>query len=132
METCKQSSPEKALAEGRLWEYLDAYLERCRESSKDAKRGSGGFPNLAGFCRYLGCGLQEAEAFRSSYPAEADRINTVLEDEAFNNGGQLSPTLLSAYLKHRLGYGDKSEAVSGTDCGEVRVVFEHDISEDGA
>ncbi|MBR7099498.1 MAG: hypothetical protein IKC59_08785 [Clostridia bacterium] len=132
METCKQISLEAALEGGRLWDALDEYLERCRSTGGEGKRGGGSFPNIAGFCRFLGCGLQDAEAFRLSHPAEADRLNTVLEDEAFNCGGHLSPTLLSAYLKHRLGYGDKSEAVSGTDCGEVRVIFEHDVAEDGA
>ena len=44
----------------------------------------------------------------------------------------LSPTVVSAYLKHRLGYGEKSEAVSSADAGEIRLIFDHDISEDGA
>ena len=50
--------------------------------------------------------------------------------EALN--AELSPTVLTAYLKKRLGYGEKSEATTSTECGQLRIVFEHDILEDGA
>ena len=53
-----------------------------------------------------------------------------MEDEALN-ASSVSPTLITAYLKRRLGYAEKPEA-SSAECGDVRVIFEHDITEDGA
>ena len=129
----KSVSLEEITEKGQLQKYLNRYLKSCKAPpDADPKKELGKFPNLAGFCRWLGCGISEADSLRISHPKEADWLNAVMEDEAFNGSARLSPTLLSAYLKRRLGYADKSEAVSGTDCGEMRVIFEHDISEDGA
>ena len=74
-------------------------------------------------------GLEEIEALRRRSPEVWGRICALLEDEALNS--DLSPTLLSAYLKRRLGYGEKSEHIDA-DCGQMTLVFEHDIAEDGA
>ena len=35
-------------------------------------------------------------------------------------------------LADAIGYSEKTDAISGAECGEMRVIFEHDISEDGA
>ena len=51
----------------------------------------------------------------------------VLEDEALNS--DLSPTLLSAYLKRRLGYDTPARALAQKD--QICISFEHDIIEDG-
>ncbi len=126
-------SLEKITADGMLPKYLKRYLKSCRPPpDADPKKAVGTFPNVAGFCRWLGCGISEADALRISHPKEADWLSAVMEDEALNGSSHLSPTLLSAYLKRRLGYSEKADAVSGADCGEMRVIFEHDISEDGA
>lgn len=85
------------------------------------------FPNLAGFCRYLGIATEELEDISQDYPTEYKRILTALEDEALNSS--LSPTLLSAYLKKRLGY-DKDTSRSPHE-GQLEIRFEHDILEDG-
>jgi len=123
-----------------LMEQLDAYLAFCRQAkdgTEERSRGKGGkeslFPNLAGFCRWMGGGLSDAEALRTVNARLYGRIGAVLEDEALN--ADLSPTVLSAYLKRRLGYGDtegsaKSTAVPG-DGEQLRLVFDHDILEDG-
>ena len=63
----------------------------------------------------------------AKYPAAFDKLIAVFEDEAFNS--DVSPTLLSAYLKKRLGY-EKKEGSEIYE-GEMKVVFEHDIMEDG-
>ena len=73
-----------------------------------------------------------ADRSRTTDPATADYLSAALEDAALNRSPMLSPTVVSAYLKHRLGYGEKSEAVSSADAGEIRLIFDHDISEDGA
>ena len=50
-----------------------------------------------------------------------------MEDEVLNSAR--SPALLNAYLKERLGYGEKSNA--DTTEQVLLPVFEHDILEDG-
>lgn len=118
---------------GTLPSLMDAYLQECRasgEPSKGAKHAEGSFPNLAGFCRLLGCGVSSAERLRREHPSLYDRICAILEDEALN--ASISPNLLSAYLKRRLGYGEKQESEGVTaECEQLRLVFEHNILEDG-
>lgn len=118
---------------GTLPALMDAYLQDCRASSEESRGGKRQekiFPNLAGFCRQLGCGISSAERLRREHPALYDRICAILEDEALN--ASISPNLLSAYLKRRLGYGEKQESEGVTaECDQLRLVFEHDILEDG-
>ena len=120
---------------------LEKYIEGCRiydreedtppdAGKKRASRRSGGrFPNLAGFCRFLGCGISHLQKLCSEVPRLYDLICTTLEDELLMSSP--SPSLLSYYLKKRLGYDEKEEPASAS-CGEMRLVFEHDILEDGA
>ena len=111
---------------------LRAYLDCCAAPTEGGKKADRRLPNLAGFCRSLGCGVRAFSQFAEVYPETADYLQAVLEDELLVNSP--SPTLLAAYLKKRLGYADKSkdgEDETETDCGLVRLVFEHDIEEDG-
>ena len=79
----------------------------------------------------MGCGVGASEELRTSAPDAYDLLCAVLEDEALNFS--ISPTVMSAYLKQRLGYGEKPDTpASSAECGEMRLVFEHDILEDGA
>ncbi len=121
---------ETIVAEGRLDREIRRYLKFCKPPDGESKKTLGRFPSVAGFCRFLGCGMGELEALRLSHPSEVDYLLAVMEDEALNSPVP-SPTVLSAYLKHRLLYGEKSTPLSGADCGEMRVIFEHDIAEDG-
>lgn len=124
----KTESLESAAEAGRLRRLIERYLKSCR--APEEKKG-GRFPNLAGFCRWLGCGVDALEQLKLTHPDEADYLIAVMEDEALNSP-VLSPTVVGAYLKRRLAYGEKqSSASSLADCGEVRLVFEHDIAEDG-
>ncbi len=125
---------QRAADEGRLPSLMDAYLLSCRlgdgEESGSSKKRERSFPNLAGFCRHLGCGVSSAERLRHSHPELYDRLCAILEDEALN--ASISPNLLSAYLKRRLGYAEAKEAAGvSTSCEQLRLVFEHDILEDG-
>lgn len=117
--------PEKLLRQ------LARYLKVCQaKQAADGNKKAAVFPNLAGFCRFLGCGLSELEELRLTHPKILDRILAILEDEALNL--LLSPTVLSAYLKRRLNYTEKSEEkCDSADCGEMHLIFEHDILEDG-
>ena len=126
----KYSSPEELVESGRLERVIRQYLKSCR--SEDGSVKGCRFPNLAGFCRRLGFGLSALEQLRSSHPEALDYLIAVMEDEALN-APVLSPTVVSAYLKRRLAYGEKPlPETSLADCGETRLIFEHDIAEDGA
>lgn len=111
---------------------LEEYLKSCGEENESAKKAYKQIPNLAGFCRALGCGTAAFAQFEESYPEIADWICAVFEDELLSLSP--SPTLLSAYLKRRLAYTEKSrnDRESEAECGLMRLVFEHDIEEDGA
>ena len=100
-----------------------------RKKSDKARKSQSksNFPNLAGFCRYLGISTEELEEIASKYPHEYGMILTVLEDEALNSG--LCATLLSAYLKKRLGYDATPRNIGSQS--QLQICFEHDIFEDG-
>ena len=104
------------------------YIEHCRgELLGKAKTR---FPNLAGFCRYLGVSVQSLEEAFRSYPDSYGVLCAVFEDEALNS--ELSPTVVTAYLKQRLGYGEKQEQTkSSCELPQLKLVFDHDIFEDG-
>lgn len=143
----EQSSLEELCKERRIDIALADYLKACSQSfvgekdaasiapdeqtNRKAQRGKPSpkvcFPNLAGFCRYLGIGTGELESFGVAHPEEYGRILAVFEDEALNSG--LSATLVSAYLKKRLGY-DSSHR-SSLEAAGLQVSFDHDIFEDG-
>ena len=116
----------------RLPRLFREYVESCRPPpDADPKKNVGKLPNLAGFCRFLGCGIAEFERLRDYDPVLADHIRTALEDELLSVA--TSPTLLCLYLKRRLGYGTEEENPSKEiSAGEVRLIFDHDIEEDGA
>ncbi len=112
----------------------DGNSEKEENQSKKAKARTGrakasisvGFPNLAGFCRYLGVGTEEYRHTCEDFPDAADRISAVLEDEALNSA--LSPTILTAYLKKRCGYASSEPPPAEP---QLTISFEHDIFEDG-
>ena len=97
------------------------------------ERGGGAgvrFPNLAGFARSLGVGVETLKKFQSKYPDQYGAVLALFEDEALNCSK--SPTVLSAYLKERLDFGEKKEGGDSFEGdGTMRIVFEHDIGEDG-
>ena len=104
------------------------YVELCR--SEAVGKSKGRFPNLAGFCRYLGVGVEALEEIFRGSPEEYGALCAVFEDEALNS--ELSATLISAYLKQRLGYGEPRETKRAScELPEVKLIFDHDIFEDG-
>ncbi len=116
----------------RLPGLLYQYLEDCHGDAGhgEGKKGSNlPFPNLAGFCRWLGVGLGQVERLRLTHPEVYDLICTVLEDEVWNSAQ--SASLIATYVKQRL-WRESVEGRSETvDQGQLRLVFEHDIREDG-
>ena len=125
----------RALDGGEITALLNQYLLNCHanqtsENEEDSKKKKSRhdciFPNLAGFCRFIGISTAELEAYGKKHPDEYGRALTVLEDEALNCG--LSPALVSAYLKKRLGYDGGKIQETGS---QLEIKFEHDIFEDG-
>ncbi len=131
---------EEVCKEGSLELLAEEYIFSCcifekkenenEGEKKKAKSKKSRFPNLAGFCRYCGIGQREYDALAKKYPDEFEKLAAILEDEALNS--EISPSLLATYLKRRLGYGDApSPSGSDVDIGQLKLVFEHDIFEDG-
>ncbi len=112
----------------RLPRLLEQYLLSCR-GTKEGGRGETLFPNLAGFCRWMGIGIGALDRLRDTKPRMYDRICTVLEDEALNSSP--SATLISGYVKQRLWREPPDPKTSLEASGQLRLVFEHDITEDG-
>lgn len=120
------------MSEGTFFEAVDDYLDLCHTAAEDVPpkargRPRGRFPNLAGLCRYLGTGLSDVNLLRTEHPVEYDRLLAIFEDEALNS--EVSPTLLSAYMKKRMLYSPGEGATLSSE--EVRYCFEHDIFADG-
>lgn len=106
--------------------------DKNESASKKKKAGElpSRFPNVAGFCRYFGIGHQKYERLSKKYPEEFEKISAILEDEALNSS--VSASVLTAYLKKRLGYADaEKREESEVEAGQIRLVFEHDILSDG-
>lgn len=122
-------SVERLFREGSVVKRAEAYVRRCRVR----EGGKGRFPNLAGLCRVLGIGLEEMGRLGEKYPKIYDAILAVLEDGALNTDcvpGK-SALLAMTYFRRRLGYEARKASTAQQDGGEMRVVFEHDMAEDG-
>lgn len=124
---------------GRIYDILEQYVDSCKhqnepcqealETKKSTRaKAQSSFPNLAGFCRYLGIGTSELYDLTVTHPTVYNRILAVLEDEALNSG--LSASLISAYLKKRMGYDSGGIDNAGTST-QMSISFEHDVFEDG-
>ena len=123
----KTSALCRMMARGMIPKKLKAYLAACHDGREQQV-----FPNLAGFCRYLGVGIREFCAVGERYPEVYDAVMTELEDEALN-ARRLpanSASLTAAYFKRRLGYEGQEHAEKSE--GEVSVMFDHDIAQAGA
>ena len=97
----------------------------------DGKRKNAGrIPNVAGFCRFTQSTLSDFERLRHTRPEVHGALCAALEDEALNS--EMSASILSVYLKLRLGYSGDEKAETGiTDTGQLRLIFDHDAYEDG-
>ncbi len=131
----EEISLEAACKNGEIYLLLEEYVRSCYESyetleedsKRSAKKGKRRFPNAAGFCRYCKIGEGEYDSLAEKYPLEFERIQAVFEDEALNS--EVSPTLLNAYMKKWIGY-EKSPKTQVCD-GQLKIIFDHDIMEDG-
>jgi hypothetical protein len=120
---------ERTFREGTVVRRAESYVKRCRERED----GQASFPNLAGLSRVLGIGLDEMTRLGEKYPVVYDAILAVLEDGALNTEripGK-SALLAMTYFRRRLGYESIKIAPKGEQDKSIRVVFDHDIEEDG-
>jgi hypothetical protein len=101
------------------------YISLCR--SEVTGKSKTRFPNFAGFCRYLGVGVEALEDVFKGYPDSYGVLCAVFEDEALNS--EISPTILTAYMKKWIGY-EKNQKTQVCD-GQLKIIFDHDIMEDG-
>ena len=122
---------EKAADEGSIVHIFDDYLLFCRSDRVGGgRKNAGRLPNVAGFCRFTETTLSDFERLRHTRPEVHGAICAALEDEALNS--EMSASILSAYLKLRLGYsGESDEATRVADTGQIRLIFDHDAFEDG-
>ena len=113
-----------------LPDFAERYILSCREADEGQKKHSR-FPNVAGFCRFFGISSDELDYMKEKYPDSYSALCLILEDEAFN--AEISASVLSAYLKKRLGYGEKEGSDDSGVCsaGPLKLIFEHDIRSDG-
>ncbi len=107
---------------GILPELAERYIEECRSSGRL-------LPNLAGFCRHCGFEGHAPERLRRDYPESYAELCLIFEDEALNS--KVSASVLSAYLKRRLGYDGAEVEQSPCELGPLKLIFEHDVLTDG-
>lgn len=100
-------------------------LRNIKRCETDEER----FPNVAGFCRFMGISLRKYAEICNLYPEETGQIQAAFEDEALNSGKPAA--LTCAYLKARLGYAEPEAPGKSEGDGEVKVIFEHDVLSDG-
>lgn len=98
-----------------------SYIDYCADKER--------IPNLAGFCRYFGGSMGDILRLRESSPSLYGEICAALEDEAINS--KMSSSVLSVYLKQRLGYVGERPPEREEEGTGVRLVFEHDPYADG-
>ena len=98
-----------------------SYIDYCADNEK--------IPNLAGFCRYFGGSMGDILRLRESRPSLYGEICAALEDEAINSN--MSSSVLSVYLKQRLGYLGEKSTEKEQEAAGVHLVFNHDPFADG-
>ncbi len=124
-------SVERSFRQGEILSKAEDYVNRCLSGEIMGERAL--FPNLAGFGRDIGVGLSELARIGEKYPEVYDAMLAILEDGALNAERIPGKSALLAmnYFRRRLGYEAVKSEIKGTEKGEVRVVFDHDLSEDG-
>lgn len=109
----------------------EKYIRDCKLTNVECENGKSGerFPNIAGFARTLGVGVSTLKKINGRWPELYGALLALFEDEALNS--DRSASVLNSYIKERLNFGEKKEGGAGLHAGNVKLVFEHDISEDG-
>lgn len=116
---------------GELIPLAEEYIRDCKSFTGECGKGKSSerFPNIAGFARTLGVGVSTLKKIEGRWPELYGALLALFEDEALNS--DKSATVLNTYIKERLNFGEKKEGGATLPVGNVQVVFEHDIGEDG-
>ena len=103
-----------------------APLSRADELSLGAISSDGekSFPNVCGFCRFIGKGTRELIETLSGDKETADRILTVFEDEAFRSGA--SSAVMTQYLKLLDELRELSRLCRAEESTHISVIFPHE------
>ena len=86
--------------------------------------GEKSFPNVCGFCRFIGKGTRELMDALSGEGDTADRILTVFEDEAFRSGA--SSAVMTQYLKLLDELRELSRLCKSEQDTRISVFFPHE------
>ncbi len=86
--------------------------------------GEKSFPNVCGFCRFIGKGTRELMDALSGDGDTADRILTVFEDEAFRSGA--SSAVMTQYLKLLDELRELSRLCKSEQDTRISVFFPHE------
>jgi hypothetical protein len=78
----------------------------------------------------LGIGVGDFDIVEKDWRDQYGAMLALFEDEALNS--DKNATLLNSYIKERLKFGEKKEGGASLPVGDIKVIFEHDIAEDGA
>lgn len=81
---------------------LEEYVDYCYTQQR--------YPNVAGFCSYMGINRDSFYAQKEYYSDTFKKIQDILEDEAINNPFA-KESIKIFYLKNKFGYADKIESV---------------------
>lgn len=122
----KRIKPQKnllteAVEKDELSALFASYIDFCNSDGK--------IPNLAGFCRYFGGGIEDILRLREERSELYGALCASLEDEAINSN--MSSSVLSVYLKQRLGYLGEKSTEKEQEAAGVHLVFNHDPFADG-
>ena len=101
---------------------LREYIEKCN-AEKERRKEKGPFPNVCGYCRYMGIGINKLKEELKEEDALSDRIATVLEDAAINS----DPS--AGTLSHCIKLVD---GIRGSETGTLTVIFSHPDGEEDA
>ena len=95
----------EAARKGTLRKQLNKYIKYCQcpTGTDSDRRPRRLFPNLAGFCYWMDCGMSAFDELKLTHSDEAERILCALENEALN-ARYMKVSVLMAYLRNRLGY----------------------------
>ena len=77
----------------------------------------------------LGVGVSSFKLVDEEWHDQYSAMLALFEDEALNS--DKNATVLNTYIKERLNFGEKKEGGASMHMGDVKLVFEHDIGEDG-
>lgn len=108
-----------------LPELAEQYVLQLRNGANERRE----LPNLAGFYRFYGFDGSDAERLKRECPDGFSSLCFILEDEALNS--DISASVLSVYLKKRLGFETSEGSAVEHASDQLRLIFEHDILTDG-